>query len=272
MTLFLDIVVVAAAALLAVAAMLTLRRRAQPGGAFADSDRASGVFGLLGTGFAIFLGFVIFLAFADYEKAKQASSDEAEATLQQFENAHLFDAAGAHALEGQLICYGRAVVHQGWPLMERDKTASPVVDHWSIGIQRVGDTVTVTGAKADAAYQTFLDQNEQRSENRNARLLEARHPIPSLLWLLVVVAGAFVIGFMLLYADPDELVRAQAMIAASVTAVVVAGILLVIFLNSPYGSGDGTIKPVAMEHSLSLMESQFSGAPPCTPDGLPRRA
>jgi hypothetical protein len=33
------------------------------GSCFSDGDRASGVFGVLATGFAVFAGFVIFLAF-----------------------------------------------------------------------------------------------------------------------------------------------------------------------------------------------------------------
>lgn len=263
------LLIVVAAAGLAVTAMLLLRRRAQPGGAFSDSDRASGVFGLLGAGFAIFLGFIIFLAFGDYDRAKQASSDEAEATVQQFENATLFGPASARTLEGELICYARAVVHHGWPDMESNREASPIVDAWTLRLERSSEAIPVMGTKADAAYQSWLSQSEERGRSRNARLLEARHPLPPLLWLLIVIAAVFVIGFALFYADPDEWAPAQAMIAGSVTAVVVAGILLVVFLNSPYGAGSGTIKPSAMRHTLDLMQSEYRGRAPCAPDGTP---
>ncbi len=53
----------------AIGAMLLVRRRAPEGSYFADGDRASGVFGVLATGFAIFAGFVIFLAFTSYDKS-----------------------------------------------------------------------------------------------------------------------------------------------------------------------------------------------------------
>lgn len=265
------LLIVVASAALAVVAMLLLRRRAPEGGAFSDSDRASGVFGLLGAGFAIFLGFVIFVAFDDYDRAKQASSDEAGATLQQFENAHLFAPAGAHVLEGQLICYARAVIERGWPGMEANRPASPVVDLWTLRLERASEAIPIVGTKADAAYQSWLSQTEERGKARNTRLLEARHPLPPLLWVLIVIAALCVIGFVLFYADPAEAVRAQALIAGSVTAVVVAGILLVVFLNSPYGSGSGTIKPSAMQHSLAVMQAQYRATPPCTADGAPMR-
>jgi len=54
---FLIIIVSVAAT---VAAMLLVRRRAPVEGFFTDSDRAAGIFGVTGTGFAVFLAFVIF--------------------------------------------------------------------------------------------------------------------------------------------------------------------------------------------------------------------
>ena len=47
----------------AVAAMLLVRRGAPEGSYFADGDRASAVFGVLATGFAVLLGFVVCFAF-----------------------------------------------------------------------------------------------------------------------------------------------------------------------------------------------------------------
>ena len=64
MNLFLAAALVAVVTGLAVAAMLFVRRRAPEGSFFEDGDRASGVFGVLATGFSILLGFVVFLAFS----------------------------------------------------------------------------------------------------------------------------------------------------------------------------------------------------------------
>ena len=50
-----------------IAAILRVRRHAPEGGYFDDGDRAAGVFGVLATGFALLLGFVIFLAFTKYD-------------------------------------------------------------------------------------------------------------------------------------------------------------------------------------------------------------
>jgi hypothetical protein len=54
----------------AVVAMLVVRRRAQDGSYFNDGDRAAGVFGVSATGFAVLLGFVVFLAFTSYDDSR----------------------------------------------------------------------------------------------------------------------------------------------------------------------------------------------------------
>ena len=57
--------------------MLLVRRRAPEGSHFQDGDRAAGVFGVLAAGFAILLGFVIFLAFERYDAARSGAEQEA---------------------------------------------------------------------------------------------------------------------------------------------------------------------------------------------------
>ena len=62
-------IVVVAVTALAITAMLLVRRRAPEGSYFQDGDRASGVFGVLATGFSILLGFIVFLAFTTYDES-----------------------------------------------------------------------------------------------------------------------------------------------------------------------------------------------------------
>jgi hypothetical protein len=60
-----------------VAVFLRLRRYAAEEGFFTDGDRAAGVFGVLATGFAILLGFVIYFAFLSYDTARSGARQEA---------------------------------------------------------------------------------------------------------------------------------------------------------------------------------------------------
>ena len=87
MSLFWGIVIVVVADAIAITAMLLVRRRAPEGSFFTDGDRASGVFGVLATCFAIFAGFVIFLAFTTYDQSLAGADAEALIVVQQFETA-----------------------------------------------------------------------------------------------------------------------------------------------------------------------------------------
>src|SRR6478672_6360604 len=110
--------VVVLATALAITAMLLVRRRAPAGSRFEDGDRAAGVFGVLATGFAVLLGFVVFLAFESYDTSRSGAETEAQIVTQQFETAHLFPSAERGPLEGALVCYARTVVNQEWSQME----------------------------------------------------------------------------------------------------------------------------------------------------------
>ena len=70
MTLLSSVGILIAVNAAAIGAMLLVRRGAPEGSRFADGDRASGVFGVLAGGFAIFAGFIIFLAFTSYDQSR----------------------------------------------------------------------------------------------------------------------------------------------------------------------------------------------------------
>ena len=70
--------IVAAVAAVAITAMLLVRRRAPEGSYFEDGDRAAGVFGVLATGFAVLLGFVVFLAFESFDTSRSGAETEAQ--------------------------------------------------------------------------------------------------------------------------------------------------------------------------------------------------
>src|SRR5690242_21698485 len=97
--------------------MLLVRRRAPKGSYFEDGDRAAGVFGVLATGFAVLLGFVVFLAFESFDTARSGAETEAQIVREQFETAQLFPVAVRARLSGELVCYARTVIHRQWPKM-----------------------------------------------------------------------------------------------------------------------------------------------------------
>ena len=131
MSLLWSIAILLAANVATIAAMLLVRRRAPDGSYFADGDRASGVFGVLAGGFAIFAGFIIFLAFTTYDDARSGGEAEALTVVQQFETAEFLPRATCDRLTGELVCYGRSVVDQEWPDMEHGR-GGETINPWAV--------------------------------------------------------------------------------------------------------------------------------------------
>ena len=75
MNLYWAALIVAGVSVVAITAMLLVRRRAPEGSYFEDGDRAAGVFGVLATGFAVLLGFVVFLAFESFDTSRSGADN-----------------------------------------------------------------------------------------------------------------------------------------------------------------------------------------------------
>ena len=254
MSLLWTILILLAANAATIGAMLLVRRRAPEGSYFKDGDRASGVFGVLAGGFAIFAGFIIFLAFTTYDQSRSGGEAEALTVIQQFETAELLPPAVRDRLTGEIVCYGRSVVHQEWPQMQ-DGKGGDTINPWSIALFRSLQLVNPKTASEQAAYGKWLDQTSDRESGRRDRLHGAEGIIPTSIWLVLFLIAGVVFTFMLFFADSGEGVPSQAMLMGSATTVIVLTLAAINALNHPYNAGVGQIKPVAMQRSLRILDT-----------------
>jgi hypothetical protein len=254
MSLLWTIVILVVVNAVTISAMLLVRRRAPEGSYFTDGDRASGVFGVLAGGFAIFAGFIIFLAFTTYDQSRSGGEAEALTMIQQFETAELLPPAMRDRMTGEIVCYGRSVVHQEWPQMQ-DGKGGDTINPWSIALFRSLQLVNPKTASEQAAYSKWLDQTSDREEGRRDRLHGAEGIIPTSIWLVLFLIAGVVFAYMLFFADSGESAVSQAMLMGSATTVIVVTLAAINALDNPYRQGVGQIKPVAMQRSLRILDS-----------------
>ena len=271
MNVLVSAIVVAAVAALAVTAMLLVRRNAPDGSYFHDGDRASGFFGVLATGFAVLLGLVVVLAFTSYDESRAGAETEALTLAQQFEVAQLLPPAQGRRLAAELICYGRSVVGQEWPAMEAG-TLDEGPNPWGVVLFRTLRSVDPRTPAEQAAYAKWLDQRLDREAARSDRIHGAVGVIPGPLWLVLWVIAAIILAFMLFFADSGERAIVQASEVGAVVVVIASTLLVIRFLDDPYRPGLGSLRPVAMERTLRLLEQERKiigdVAPlPCDPRG-----
>jgi hypothetical protein len=255
MSLLWSIVILLAANVATISAMLLVRRKAPEGSCFTDGDRASGVFGVLAGGFAIFAGFIIFLAFTSYDESRSGGETEALTVVQQFETAELLPPAIHPRMTGELVCYARYVVDHEWPQMAEGK-GGETINPWAIALFRSLKAANPTTTAEGNAHSKWLDQTSDREQARSDRLHGAEGIIPTSIWLVLFLIAAVVFAYMLFFADSGEGALSQAMLMGSATTVIVVTLLAINALDNPYRDAVGQIKPVAMERSLRILERE----------------
>ena len=255
---------------MAIAVMLLVRRNAPDGSYFHDGDRAAGVFGVLATGFAVLLGFVVFLAFTSYDSARAGAETEALTVAQQIETAQFFPPGVVEELTGELVCYARSVVGVQWARMESG-TLGEQVNPWGVELFQTLRTVQPQTATEQSAYDKWLDQNSAREQARIERIHGAVGVIPAPLWIVLFFSAGLIFVYMLFFADSGERAPVQALMMGTVVAVITAMLLLLTFLNNPFHAGVGGLRPEAMERTLEIIEQELeivgAGAPPCDAAG-----
>jgi hypothetical protein len=255
-------------------ALLWLARKSPWNESFASEVRAHDeAFEFLGVAYAVLLAFVVVQAYDSYNEAKSGTETEAEAILKMSRTAEAFAPGRLERLEGLLVCYGRAVIHYGWPAME-DGDESPVVNEWGTRFRREVQQTEVNSFVQRTSFRLLLEEQDERIAGRRTRLAEAVRTVPTPLWIVLALGGVLTIGWVILGASRRGNFLVQATVVASVAAMVGSILLLVWFLDHPYAEASGGIKPIEMEHALDTIAEEEEGqhvevTAPCTPEGDP---
>lgn len=273
MNLLVGFLIVAGVSAVTIAAMLLVRRRSPEGSRFSDGDRASGVFGVLATGFSVLLGFIVFLAFTSYDQSRSGSEAEALAVQQQVETAQFLPEPAGGRLTGELICYARYVEHVEWDEMESGTTGDRP-NPWAVRMFHTLKGVEPGTASEGSAYDKWLDETSDREEARRDRVHGAEGIIPTPLWVVLFVISGIVFVYMLFFADRAERAVTQAVLMGSVTIVITTMLLLLAFLDDPFSGGVGSLEPVAIQRTQRLIDTALAEVgrvvtPPCDAAGRP---
>ena len=267
---FWALALLAGSAIVAILLMLAARRFS-PQGLFHDAVPAAAVFGVLGVAFAVILAFVLFLGFESYIRASEGASREAVAVTQLARVSRLFPDAEGDELRDGLGCYARAVISDEWPLMRQGRE-SDVVLGWLAQIEATIEEMPIDDAVSEVALGHWLDEMAVDARADGRGLPNPRRTIPGAVWSMLVLGSVLTVAYVVVFADRRERWWTQAVMVGSITALIVSGLLVISFLDSPYQQDGAYIAPTEMETSARLIEDAVADAGaelPCdggTPD------
>ena len=112
-------------------------------------------------------------------------------------------------------------------------------------------TTEPRSASEQTAYAKWFDQRSDREDGRADRIHGGEGVIPLPVWIVLLIASGVIFIYMLFFADSAERAIVQATMMGGVAVVITSTLLLLVFLDHPYESGTGGLRPVAMERALA---------------------
>jgi hypothetical protein len=135
-----------------------------------------------------------------------------------------------------------------------------------------GTTVAPRTAAERAAYAKWLEQTSDREQARLDRVQAGSGIIPGPLWLILFVTGGLVFAYAFLFADRDEGLLPQTVIATTIAVMLTTSLFVIGFMNDPYRPGTGSLQPTDMTGTLAQITEathalRISVSIPCDSQG-----
>jgi Protein of unknown function (DUF4239) len=223
------------------------------------NDVAGFIYAVLGVIYAVLLALVVIAVWEDFGRANVTVETEANALAEIAWLAYALPEPEGRHLQELARSYAEEVVHKEWPLMEQGKT--PLMESTQetpSGWILIDDIrATLQGyeprtAAEEQLYAEGLDQVQRLADARRLRLVQAEEGLPTVLWVVLVVAGIVVVGFAYLFGLENT--GTHALMVASLAGVIALGLFTIAAMEHPF-SGGAKIEPSAFELVLDRLET-----------------
>ena len=220
----------------------------------------------------VLLAFILAEGLSSYGRARDQASEEARVLDAAAESAsRVKDLRLGQDLQGEYICYGRAVVKQEWPAMGHGDRA-PGVGVWT---NRVETVITELENKGEEETDRLIEADNARGDVRLRRLSESKPTIPNGLkglMLVAVLISVFSLAFFMQPKAGEKGVHLAVLIV--ITSLLAMTLYTINDLDTPFAKGLNTIQPTEMRDRVKRLEDDFAKAypgatVPCEADGRP---
>ncbi len=187
-----DIAIILATIVLALGFSLLLSRLWPPSLRREHNDIIGWQLSVLGTTYAVIIGFMLYAVWTNFGAAEVNTEQEANSLVNVFRFAGGLSTTQRDAIQKLTRDYASTMVNEEWPAMNRE-SSSPA------GL-RVTQQLWTTVLKAEAqnpAEQMSLDhvftELTNMTQHRRIRELQSRTKLPGILWAVLIVGGTITI-------------------------------------------------------------------------------
>ena len=211
-------------------------------------------FGVLGTTYAVILGFMLSSVWSSYMVASQDVSEEATANLGVFRSAENLPKPYSDQLRNIAILYASTMIQDEWPAMANDGplTAgdSVIASMWTLSLNMLKDLPAQSEAASSvrAAIRLLQDKRERRREQYRAQL-------PPIMWAVLIGGAILVIASSCL--SGNENLRLHYFHVLSISTLILLMLTAIADIARPFGGGT-SLDPVAFREAYSRMSTAVS--------------
>jgi uncharacterized membrane protein len=153
---------------------------------------------ILGTIYAVMIGFMLYAVWTNFQTAETNANNEANNLVNLFRAADGLPQPQRDLIQQSARNYAYEVITQEWPEMHRAQSGSTsepyggqeyVMKLWMTTTQTSTDTLA-----QQASLRQVMIELSSMTEHRRVRLLESRTEMPTILWTVLVVGGMITIA------------------------------------------------------------------------------
>jgi hypothetical protein len=208
--------------------------------------------GILGTTYAVILGFMLYTVWTNFGQAQLNTEAEANAATNIFRLCASLPPAEGNRLRHAIRTYVDSVVQKDWPAMEAGGTGSIESHVISQQLWQMITNLKLEGSEL-SAQDHILSEMSSLAEHRRVRQLECTSRLPDVLWwVLVVGAVVTVISVCMLGGTNGWLHSFQVFCFSALIALVLVAIS---DIDHPF-QGSVYVAPDAFLHAQTYMNWQ----------------
>jgi Protein of unknown function (DUF4239) len=186
---------------------------------------------IIGTTYAVILGFMLYTVWTDFGAANLNVDLEASALRNIYRLAQGLPETQRIQLELQARSYAQAVIDQDWPEMARSQT--PEESHnINQAMWRTLMSVKVASPTEVVAEDHAISELSSLTEHRRTRLLQGQYRLPTIFWGVLLIGGFLTIASASMFGSGNA--RLHALQVFAFTLLITLVLLAIADVNLPF--------------------------------------
>jgi hypothetical protein len=208
-----DIVVVIVIVAFAMTFMLLMNRIWPAVERSAHNDIIGWQLGILGTTYAVIMGFMLYTVWTNFGAAELNVDSEANSLLNVFHLAEGLPAQQRAELRAAALAYADTVLKEDWPDMASGKDISLPSRQLNVKMWQILMSVKTASPSELTAEDHALYELSELAEHRQMRKLQSTARLPTVLWFVLIVGGTVTIVSSCMFGSGNALLHAAQVFA-----------------------------------------------------------